>query len=154
MKVRDFMIYDVIHVKKDDSVRSLLRKLAQFKIGGVPVVDDNQNLVGMVSDGDVLRAFDPKEQTIFDFYTMVFILNKREVRETVREVIDNTVGQIMTKRKLFYVHPDDEFEQVLKILSRHHFKKIPVINHAGRVVGVISRGDVIRFITQQMTEGD
>ncbi|GGH83779.1 CBS domain-containing protein [Pullulanibacillus pueri] len=152
MEIRDFMIYDVIQVKKDETVRELLRKLVKNKIGGVPVVDDQNNLVGMVSDGDVIRALSPKEQTVIDFYSMVLLLEKQQAKESIMKVMNETVEKIMTNRKLFYVYPDDPFEKALKILSRHHYKKIPVINRAGRVVGVISRGDVIRFINQNILD--
>ncbi|MFC7392301.1 CBS domain-containing protein [Scopulibacillus cellulosilyticus] len=153
MKVRDFMITDVIYVKKDETVRQLLRKLVTHKIGGVPVLDDEHKLLGMISDGDVVRALaNNKQQTTFDFYSMIIRLEKTELKTSVKRKMDWTVDKVMTKRKLYYVNPDDDFEEVLNILSKHHFKKIPVINPAGRVVGVISRGDVIRFISQQITE--
>ncbi|GGE56977.1 CBS domain-containing protein [Pullulanibacillus camelliae] len=152
MEVRDFMIYDVIKVKKSDTVRDLLKKLVKHKIGGVPVVDDSDVLVGMVSDGDVLRALSPKEETVIDFYTMVFLIEKQETKTAISKVLDKTVESIMTQRRIYDVHPEDAFEKVLNILSRHHFKKIPVTNGAGRVVGVISRGDIIRFINKQIAE--
>ncbi|HEX7064732.1 MAG TPA: CBS domain-containing protein, partial [Bacillales bacterium] len=120
------------------------------KIGGVPVVDDNQRLLGMISDGDVLRAITPRDQTVFDFYTISFVMEKQEVDTSIRRQLDDTVEKIMTRRNLSYVHPDDDFRRVLKILSRHRFKKIPVVNGAERVIGVISRGDVLRYISRQM----
>lgn len=150
MKVKDFMISDVIDVKRNETVETLLKKLVTHKIGGVPVVDDANQLIGMISDGDVLRALAPKEQTTIDFYTVVVRLEKQEISTSVEQMLSSTVDQIMTKRKLYYVQPEDDFEQVLNILTKHHFKKIPVIDQEDKVVGVISRGDVIRYITQQM----
>lgn len=146
------MIRDVIFVKKGETVRNLLRTLVEHKIGGVPVVGDMNRLLGMISDGDVLRALTPREQTVFDFYTISFVLEKQEVKEKIKHKLQEPVDKMMTRRNLYYVHPEDDFEKVLKILSRHRFKKIPVVNQAHRVVGVVSRGDVLRFITQQMTE--
>ena len=60
MKVRDFMIHKVFTVKASNTVEELLKILNCNRIGGVPVVDDRGNLVGMVSDGDVLRYLSPK----------------------------------------------------------------------------------------------
>lgn len=150
LEIRDFMIRDVVFVKKDVTLRNLLKILVEHKIGGVPVVDDQHCLLGMVSDGDVLRVLTPREQTLFDFYTMTFVLEEQELDECIKMRLDAPVEKIMTHRNLSYVHPDDDFRQVLKILSRHRFKKIPVINRARRVVGVISRGDVLRHISTQM----
>jgi CBS domain-containing protein len=148
------MIRDVIFVKKGETVRNLLRTLVEHKIGGVPVVGDMNRLLGMISDGDVLRALTPREQTVFDFYTISFVLEKQEVREKIEYKLEEPVDKLMTKRNLYYLHPEDDFEKVLKILSRHRFKKIPVVNQAHRVVGVVSRGDVLRFITQKVTESN
>ncbi|TCP28965.1 CBS domain protein [Scopulibacillus darangshiensis] len=154
MKIRDFMIDDVIYVTKDESIRSLLKKLVEYKIGGVPVIDHEQKLIGVVSDGDVLRAITPKEQTIYDFYSLVIRLEKQDLGHKVKELMDDSVDKIMTKRKIHYVYPDDDFEQVLTILSKHHFKKIPVIDRADKIVGVVSRGDVIRHISQQIIKNE
>ncbi|HET7616789.1 MAG TPA: CBS domain-containing protein [Bacillales bacterium] len=153
MEIQDFMIRDVVNVRKDETMRNLLRTLVAHKIGGVPVVDEENQLIGMVSDGDVLRALTPREQTVFDFYTVTFVLEKQEVDANIRSKLDASVDTIMTKRNLYYVRPDDEFRKVLKILSKHRFKKIPVVNRADRVIGVISRGDVLRYITKQIIEG-
>lgn len=144
------MIRDVVYVKKGETIQNLLKTLVQRKIGGVPVVDDEQRLLGMVSDGDVLRALTPREQTVFDFYTVTFIMEKQEINDHIMMELDTPVEKIMTRRNLYYVHPDDDFRQVLKILAKHRFKKIPVVNGARRVVGVISRGDVLRYITTQL----
>jgi len=150
MEVRDFMIYDVIKVKKNESVRDLLKKLVKYKIGGVPIVDESDVLVGMISDGDIIRALSPKGETVIDFYTMIFLIEKQETKAAISKVLGKTVGQIMTQKRIYDVSPEDDFEKVLNILSRHHFKKIPVTNQVGRVVGVISRGDVIRSINTQI----
>lgn len=146
------MIRDVIYVDSGESVRNLLKLLVRHKIGGVPVMDQERHLLGMISDGDVLRALAPREQTIFSVYIMVFAYEKQEMSTVIREQLDKTVDEIMTGRKIYYVRPEDEVEEVMKILSKHHFKKIPVVDQEDKVVGVISRGDVIRTISNQMTE--
>ncbi|MGV3489242.1 MAG: CBS domain-containing protein [Tuberibacillus sp.] len=152
MQVRDFMIEDVISVKDTDTVRHLLSKLVIHKIGGAPVIDESGKLVGTVSDGDVLRSLTPhSEPSFFDLYMMVVMYQKKELAATIEQMMDEPVKHIMNRRKIYTVYPEDPFEQVLKILSRHHFKKIPVIDKENKVVGVISRGDVIRFITKRIS---
>ena len=151
-QVKDFMITDVVTVKDTDSIRHLLAELVAHKIGGAPVVNESGKLVGMVSDGDVLRSLTPhSEPSVFDLYMMVVMYQKKELADSIRQMMDEPVGCIMNKRKIYTVKPDDPFDQVLKILSRHHFKKIPVLDENHHVVGVISRGDVIRFITKRIS---
>ena len=54
----------------------------------------------------------------------------------------------MTKRNILSASPDDDFETTIRSISCHHFKKLPVINGAGRVIGVLSRGDIIDSISK------
>ncbi|WP_338472281.1 CBS domain-containing protein [Niallia sp. XMNu-256] len=145
MKVRDFMIHKVFTVKATNTVEELLKVLNSNRIGGVPVVDVKGNLVGMVSDGDVLRYLSPKP---LGFAALVYIMEDGELEDVIIEKLDTPVKEIMTKKNILSVSPDDDFETALRSLSRHHYKKLPVINRAGRVVGVLSRGDIIDSISK------
>lgn len=150
MKVSDFMITDVISVTGDTTLRTLLKKLVNGKIGGVPVVDNENHLIGMVSDGDVLRYIQPKGTTIFDAISLVLVNEKEDFNERLANILDHEVSSIMRKRDLKFVYADEPLEQSLSIFSQHHFKKIPVLNRDGKVIGVISRGDIIRFINNEL----
>ncbi|MTT32886.1 CBS domain-containing protein [Terrilactibacillus sp. BCM23-1] len=152
MKVKEIMIEDVLMIDKNESVTNLMKCLTENKIGGVPVVDQDHHLLGMISDGDVIRALSPREQNIFDFYSLIVLVEKPELKEQIRRFLEKSVEQVMTKRKIEYVKPEDSLQDILNILSHHHFKKIPVIDDDNKVVGVVSRGDVIRYITKQMLE--
>jgi CBS domain-containing protein len=147
MQVRDFMITKVFTVKPSDTVKELLDILNSNRIGGVPVVDDKDHLVGMVSDGDVLRYLAPKPLGIAG---LVYIIEDGEIEDVVQEKLDTPVKDIMTKRNLLFVSPDEEFDKTIRLLSRHHFKKLPVVNGAGRVIGVLSRGDIIHNISKKI----
>ncbi|MDM5327124.1 CBS domain-containing protein [Neobacillus sp. CF12] len=147
MQVRDFMITKVFTVKPSDTVKELLDILNSNRIGGVPVVDDKGHLVGMVSDGDVLRYLAPKPLGIAG---LVYIIEDGEIEDVVQEKLDTPVKDIMTKRNLLFVSPDEEFDKTIRLLSRHHFKKLPVVNGAGRVIGVLSRGDIIHNISKKI----
>ena len=143
MKAKDFMIRDVISLNETATVRTLLEVLMEHKIGGLPLVDENNRLLGIVSDGDVLRYLNPKA---FISYYITYI---EELDETLKTKSESPVKAIM-KKKVISVCEDDDLEDVLKILAHHHFKKIPVVNEKREVVGVISRGDMIRKLGELM----
>jgi CBS domain-containing protein len=147
MQVRDFMITKVFTVKPSHTIKELLMILHSNRIGGVPVVDDQGNLVGMVSDGDILRYLAPKPIGIAG---LVYIIEDGEMEDVVQEKLDTPVKEIMTKRNLLFVSPDEEFEMTLRLISRQRFKKLPVVNGAGRVIGVLSRGDIIKNISEKI----
>lgn len=147
MQVRDVMIRKVFTVKPTDTVKDLLVILHRNRIGGVPVVNDEDHLIGMISDGDVLRYLSPNP---VGFAGLVYIIEHGKMEDVLREKLQTQVKEIMIKRNILQVSPDDDFETTIRLLSKHHFKKLPVVNDAGRVVGVLSRGDIIHNIAAQM----
>ncbi|MFB4475460.1 CBS domain-containing protein, partial [Oceanobacillus caeni] len=145
----DFMITKVYTIKPSNTVKDLLNILKTNRIGGVPVVDDRDQLLGMVSDGDVLRYLSPTPMGIAG---LVYIIEVGEMEDVLREKLNTPVKEIMTKRNLIYVSPTEEFETTIRLLSKHRLKKLPVVNGAGRVVGVLSRGDIINNIYEQIID--
>jgi CBS domain-containing protein len=145
MQVRDFMITKVFTIKPSSTIKELLHILNSNRIGGVPVVDDKGHLAGMVSDGDVLRYLAPKPQGIAG---LVYIIEGEKIEDVLQEKLDTPVKEIMTKKNIAFVSADEEFERTIRLISRHHYKKIPVVNGVGRVIGVISRGDIIHSISK------
>ncbi|MFD1037860.1 CBS domain-containing protein [Virgibacillus byunsanensis] len=150
MKIKDFMITDVICVTKDTSIKNLLKILVEHKIGGVPVVDDNNKLIGMISDGDVIRYVQPKGRTVYDVFTLVLVSEKEDLRQKLEYTIEHPVEKIMHKKVIHTVRSEGQLEDALEIFSRYRIKKIPVINDENKVVGVISRGDIIRYISTKL----
>ncbi|MFD1849830.1 HPP family protein [Oceanobacillus bengalensis] len=143
MLVRDFMIKDVYMLKEDDTIKTLLETLSKNKIGGLPIVNDYSQIIGMVSDGDVLRHISPKT------YSSYLMFYKEDLEEVIPHRGTDEIKSIM-KKNVVTLNQDDDLETALKILSKHHFKKLPVINGAKQVVGIVSRGDVIRKITDKV----
>lgn len=150
MKVKDFMITDVVSVTEDESVKTLLQVLVNNKIGGVPVVDHADTIKGMITDGDVIRFLNPKGRTVYDMFSIVVVTEKEELQQKLDYAVERVVDDMMKHKEIYFVHPDDDLDTAISIFSKHRFKKIPVVDHNRKVVGVISRGDVIRFITNQL----
>ncbi|WP_404452751.1 CBS domain-containing protein [Virgibacillus necropolis] len=157
MNIKDFMIADAITATKTMSIKGLLELLVKNRIGGVPVVDKDNNLQGMVSDGDVIRYLQPKGRTVYDMYALVLVSEKENIMHKLDYAIHHEVEKVMSNKDIFTVHPDDKLENALAIFSKHHFKKIPVVDDDYKVVGVVSRGDVIRYISTTLiskSDGD
>ena len=142
LKVKDFMIQDVISIEPDATVKELLEILTKHHIGGVPVVDDQNKIMGMVSDGDIIRYLTPKEGSVRDFIYDIFVEEGETEQEVLKEKINTTVDKLMHKQHIYTVKEEDTFEKAVHILSKHHFKKIPVLDLEDKVTGIISRGDI------------
>ncbi|GAA0444729.1 CBS domain-containing protein [Lentibacillus halophilus] len=146
MKINEIMITDVIFVHEDTTIEQLLKILVNNKIGGLPVIDETDHLKGMISDGDIIRHLQPKGRTIYDMFSLVIVNEHEDFKNKLKSSIEHRAKNIM-KKNIFTVHPDDDIEEVISIFSGYHFKKIPVINEHKQVIGVVSRGDIIRSIS-------
>ncbi|MCM3766383.1 CBS domain-containing protein [Neobacillus niacini] len=150
MEVRDFMIRNVITAKQSTTVKDLISILETNRIGGVPVVDEKGNLVGIISDGDIVRFLSPHKEKLYLAYYITYIEEAQKIEDVLRERMNTPIGEIMVKKNIKTLAPDDDFESAIRLISKHHFKKIPVVNGAGRVVGIISRGDIIHSLSKSI----
>ena len=145
MLVKDFMIKDVFVMEKNESLKALLELMVEKKIGGVPVVDKDNKLAGIISDGDVLRALKPTT------YVGYYYFFKEELDDNLLEEANLPIKKLMRKR-VVTIDENADMEEALKLLASHHFKKIPVINGNKEVVGIISRGDMIKKLREKLLE--
>ena len=147
LKVKDFMIHNVVSIRPGATVKDLLKLLIKHRIGGVPVVDSENKLVGMISDGDVIRYLAPKEGSVRDLVYGVFIEEEETEQEVLKEKINTDISKILetsitSKEQLYTLKEEDTFEKAIHILSKHHFKKLPVLDCENKLIGIISRGDI------------
>ena len=154
MQVRDFMIRNVYTATPSTTVKELISILETKQIGGVPVVDDRSNLVGMISDGDIMRFLSPQEGKVYLAYYISYVEEGQKIEEVLKEKMNTPIGEIMVRKNIKILAPDDDFESAIRLISRHHFKKLPVVNGAGRVIGVISRGDIIHHLSKRIFENE
>lgn len=152
MRVKDFMVKDVISVKPNSSIKDVMTTFVEKKIGGVPIVDENGKLCGIVTDGDILRAIKPIDRRIQDYISFITYIAEEALEERLEEMAEVNIIRIARTKGIVTVHPNDEFKTVLSLLSMHHFKKLPVVDETNHVVGVISRGDMIRKIQETIVE--
>jgi CBS domain-containing protein len=155
MQVRDFLIHQVYTASPSTTVKELIALLEKYRIGGVPVVDKEGKLLGMISDGDIVRYLSPQDYKVFvAYYYASYVQEAQKIEDVLRDKMNTPIENIMVKKHLQTVAPDDDFEHAIRLLSKHHFKKLPVVNGAGRVVGVISRGDIIHNLSKTIFKGD
>jgi CBS domain-containing protein len=154
MQVRDFMIYNVYTVNPSTTVKELISILEKNRIGGVPVVDSDGVLAGTVSDGDIVRFLSPEKQKLYVAYYLTYLQDAEDLEHILREKLNTPVEKIMIRKNIHTLSPDDDFESAMRLLSKHHFKKLPVVNGAGRVIGIISRGDIIHNLSKKIFENE
>lgn len=127
LKAKDIMTKKVICIKKDIPVVDAIRLMAKNNITGIPVVEDDMTLLGILSEQDVLRLF-----------------------HTYEDEKDRTVNDFMTQPAVHF----EEEELLLDVcycLRDNNIRRVPVTSN-GKVVGVISRSDILKCILQLLDE--
>ncbi len=144
MQAHEFMVSQVKKVKESDTVQSVIEKFIEFRISGLPVVNDHNEIVAFVSDGDILRYIGKHKDFVVDnFYYAFVIKGDDEVFEDrEKRLLDLNVLEI-AKKNVIKVSWNEEIENIAAILGKKQIKKVPVERN-GVLVGIISRGDVIR----------
>ncbi|MBT2755600.1 CBS domain-containing protein [Mesobacillus foraminis] len=146
MKVKDFMIKDVVKAKPNESIKDVMSRLVEKKIGGLPICSEDGKLLGMVSDGDILRAIKPIDSRIYSYLLYMAFDEGQSLETRLDNLAETEIINIAKTRGIISVSENEDMEKAVSLLAEHHFKKLPVIDHNRHVVGVISRGDVIRKI--------
>lgn len=148
LTAKDIMTRDVLLARPQDRVDHILEVLKERKISGLPVVDDQGKLVGIVTINDILKQVArqaPRYYGLFGvFVTTEVITEDESFEEKVAHLGEMQVGQIMTRRVLI-VHEDTPIDEVARLLMARAIKRVPVVSH-GRVVGVVSRGDLVNVL--------
>lgn len=144
MKAYEIMIRQVYKVKVDETVRSVIEKFIEYRISGLPIVNDRNEIIAYMSDGDIMRYIGKHEVRFFDtFYYGYYLQGDDEVfDERIERLLNKNVLEI-AKRKVIKVSWNEEIENIAAILGNKQIKKLPVERN-GVLVGIISRGDVIR----------
>ncbi len=115
---KDIMTQDVVTVTPDTRLQEVAKILAEKKISGLVVVDGDK-VVGIVSEADILKAGD----------------------------MTKTAGEVMAK-DVVSVSPDTDVAEIARILTDKGIKRVPVIDESGKLVGIVSRADIVRSMAQ------
>lgn len=144
MQAHEIMINPVHKVKDSDQVRSVIEKFIEYRISGLPVVNDKNEVVAFVSDGDIMRYIGKHKDRVVDnfFYTFVIKGDQEEFEEREKRLLNLNVMEI-AKKKVYKVDWNENVEDIAAILGNKQIKKVPVERN-GVLAGIISRGDVIR----------
>lgn len=132
MLIREWMTKDVITVTPDTSMMKASKILKENRIRRLPVVDAEGRLIGIVSDRDIKEA-SPSKATTLDMHELYYLLSEIKVKD------------IMT-RDPFTVRADDTVETVALNMIEKRIGGLPVIDDAGKLVGIISDSDVFKVL--------
>ncbi|MBD5294325.1 MAG: IMP dehydrogenase [Bacteroides sp.] len=110
------MIYDPVTIKRGSTVGDALAIMEEYHIGGIPVVDDDKKLVGIVTNRDLRFESD----------------------------LNRPVDEVMTKENLVTTSQSTDLEEAARILQRHKIEKLPVVDSEGHLLGLVTYKDITK----------
>lgn len=120
------MIIDPVTLKKHNTVRDAQNTMREFSIGGIPIIDDEGKLIGIVTNRDLRFEKD----------------------------LDHRLEEVMTKENLVTVIPGTSLQQAEIILQEHKIEKLPVVDQSGKLQGLITFRDITKFTQKPMANKD
>lgn len=144
MLLKDVMSKDVMTLSPNDSLETAARLFVENKISGAPVVDAYHNVVGILTEGDLVRQQKPLTKPVFlMFLDSAFPINYKEINHDLEAMTAIDVSQLMTK-DVISLHEYDDISQAADIMIERKINRVPVINDEGQLLGIVTRQDVIR----------
>lgn len=140
MQVRDVMTRNVISIAPSETVLNAVNAMLQNRISGLPVVNDQGNLVGMVTEGDFLRRGELGTQRRRPKW-LEFIVGPGRLADEFVHASGRKVEEVMTVDPVT-VSEDDLLETVVELMERRHIKRLPVLRDA-KMVGIVSRANLM-----------
>ena len=139
--ISEIMNTDVISVSPSTPVLEAAKIITEHNFDGIPVVDKSNHLLGILTEYDLITKTSPINIT-FIRKVLSDIHSKKDGEQ--ENISDLTVGEIMNKEPLT-LKGDTTYEQVLETFKEHHrVNPIPIVDNENKVIGVISRFDVLR----------
>jgi len=149
--VENAMQKDVIKFKDVDTISYVANVLREKKISGAPIVDENNKVIGVISEGDIMRLIEAHSPDINLILPSPLDLIELPVRmrlelnklaEGVANAASVIVREIMTK-KVFIAREDFSISDAASLMDKHDVNRLPVVDENNKLIGIITRGDII-----------
>ncbi len=147
MHVADVMTHPVISVTPDTTIAEAARLMLQHRISGLPVVDPKGAVIGMITEGDMLRRAETGTERRRARW-LEFLIAPGRLAQDYASANARKVGEVMTP-DVATVAPRDPLSRVVGLMEQRHIKRLPVVER-GRLVGIVSRANLVRALVHNL----
>ncbi len=152
LQARDIMTQDVVTINPQASIEDLARLFESRKISGVPVLEQDGRLVGIVTQTDLVkRSRDlelPPALNILDLH--MFLETPSGFKRRLEKMLGDTVREVMTPEPIS-ITPDMPVKEIAALMDRKKVHTLPVVDR-GKLVGIVGKMDLIRGLARQSSE--
>jgi CBS domain-containing membrane protein len=140
IRVRDVMTRNVFKIKADAELNEVTNLLSEHRISGLPVVDENDRVIGVITEADVL--------------SMAGLRKEHAFKDIIRHILGEPLSRPKESRRLrdvmsspaITIGPEADIREVALTLDEKRITSLPVVDEQGGLIGVISRADIVRAI--------
>lgn len=147
MQVRDVMTTKVITVRPETPVGEIARLLVENRISGVPVVDDEGRVLGVVSEGDLIRRLEDADDGRRRSWWLELLASPERRAEDYVKAHGRLARDIMTE-DVAVIDEQATLAEAARLLEERHIKRLPVVRD-GKLVGLVARADLLRALALQ-----
>jgi CBS domain-containing protein len=151
MLVRDIMTREVMTVTPETPVPALAALFAERGISGVPVVDASGNLIGLVTEGDLIRRLVVEGEQPRSWLSRLFGSSPQQAHQYAQ--IHGQRARDVMSTQLQVVGEEDTVSHAAVLLEKHHIRRLPVVKD-GKLVGILSRADMMRALLVPVAKVD
>jgi CBS domain-containing protein len=153
LTVRDIMDAEPVTVRPTDDVETVVRILRRHELPGVPVINEGGRCVGIVTEADLVLADEQGDLHIPHYIELfggvVFLEPLHRFEERLKKAFASKVADLMTEDPVT-IEPDASVAEAGRLIVRRGHNRLPVVEH-GRLVGVVTRVDVLEALTRDET---
>lgn len=143
MQAKHVMVSPVKTGKTEMSVREIALVLTENRISALPIVDEANQIVGIVSEGDLIRRAEIGTQKQRSWWLSLFTSNWQLAQEYAKSHASKA-KDVMTS-DVICVSPETSLSEIARLFERHGIKRVPVVDH-GKLVGIVTRGNLVQAI--------
>ena len=150
--VRDIMTRDIVKVRPGTSVSDIALLMSQHRISGVPVVDEQDRVLGVVTELDmVVRNTRLKLPAFFTLLNAtIYLETPAHIKERLHHMLGLTAREIMSEKSIT-ITADASIEDLAELMVGRRANPIPVVEN-GRLAGIVSRSDIVRWMVKAVAE--
>ena len=134
--VKEIMTKDVIAIRIDEPFSHVEEKIRMHRIRHLPVVNDKNEIVGIITQRDFYHVISPRHTEMGDYYEKT-------------ELDGYHLEHFMTKNPLT-LSPEDSVAKVVKIMTTFKYGAIPIVDSNKKLVGIVTQIDILKFIAREM----
>lgn len=148
MKAGDIMVKDVITVGPETPVREIASLMLERRISGVPVANGERRILGIVSEGDLIRRPEIETDHAPTGWLGLFLSDEERARDFVKS--HGRVAREVMTQPATCVAPETPLDEVVRLMERHRVKRLPVVVD-GKLAGLVTRADLLRALVARQS---